>query len=132
MVLDGYGLNENPEGNAIAMAKTPVMDRLMKEYPFVKGNASGLAVGLPDGQMGNSEVGHMNIGAGRIIYQGLTRITKAIEDGDFFENKGLLAAMDNCKNTILTCICGGFSLTAACTATIPICTVCWRWRRRTA
>lgn len=97
MVLDGYGLNENPEGNAIAMAKTPVMDRLMKEYPFVKGNASGLAVGLPDGQMGNSEVGHMNIGAGRIIYQDLTRITKAIQDGDFFENKGLLAAIDNCR-----------------------------------
>lgn len=97
MVLDGYGLNEKTEGNAIAMAKTPVMDRLMKECPFVKGNASGLAVGLPDGQMGNSEVGHMNIGAGRIIYQDLTRITKAIEDGDFFENKALLAAMDNCK-----------------------------------
>ena len=86
MVLDGYGLNDNPEGNAIAMAKTPVMDNLMKDYPFVKGAASGLAVGLPDGQMGNSEVGHMNIGAGRIIYQDLTRITKAIEDGDFFEN----------------------------------------------
>lgn len=62
MVLDGYGLNDNPEGNAIAMAKTPVMDSLMKDYPFVKGAASGLAVGLPDGQMGNSEVGHMNIG----------------------------------------------------------------------
>jgi 2,3-bisphosphoglycerate-independent phosphoglycerate mutase len=97
MVLDGYGLNDNPEGNAIAMAKTPVMDRLMKECPFVKGNASGLAVGLPDGQMGNSEVGHMNIGAGRIIYQDLTRITKAIEDGDFFENKVLLGAIENCK-----------------------------------
>lgn len=97
MVLDGYGLNENPEGNAIAMANTPVMDRLMKECPFVKGNASGLSVGLPDGQMGNSEVGHMNIGAGRIIYQDLTRITKAIDDGDFFENKALLAAMENCK-----------------------------------
>ncbi|MCD8150362.1 MAG: 2,3-bisphosphoglycerate-independent phosphoglycerate mutase [Clostridiales bacterium] len=97
MVLDGYGLNDNPEGNAIAMANTPVMDRLMEEYPFVKGNASGLAVGLPDGQMGNSEVGHMNIGAGRIIYQDLTRITKSIEDGDFFENKGLLAAIENCK-----------------------------------
>ena len=68
MILDGYGLNENPEGNAIAMAKTPVMDGLMKDYPFVKGNASGLAVGLPDGQMGNSEVGHMNMGAGRIVY----------------------------------------------------------------
>jgi 2,3-bisphosphoglycerate-independent phosphoglycerate mutase len=97
MVLDGYGLNDNPKGNAIAMAKTPVMDSLMKEYPFVKGNASGLAVGLPDGQMGNSEVGHMNIGAGRIIYQDLTRITKDIEDGTFFDNKVLLQAMDNCK-----------------------------------
>ncbi|MCD8232605.1 MAG: 2,3-bisphosphoglycerate-independent phosphoglycerate mutase [Clostridiales bacterium] len=98
MVLDGYGLNDNPEGNAIAMANTPVMDQLMAEYPFVKGNASGLSVGLPDGQMGNSEVGHMNIGAGRIIYQDLTRITKAIQDGDFFENKALLAAMKNCKD----------------------------------
>ena len=97
MVLDGYGLNEKTEGNAIAMADTPVMDKLMAEYPFVKGNASGMAVGLPEGQMGNSEVGHMNIGAGRIIYQDLTRITKDIEDGTFFENKVLLQAMDNCK-----------------------------------
>ena len=97
MVLDGYGLNDKTEGNAIAMAKTPVMDKLMAECPFVPGNASGLAVGLPDGQMGNSEVGHMNIGAGRIIYQDLTSITKAIEDGDFFENEALLAAIENCK-----------------------------------
>ena len=97
MVLDGYGLNERTDGNAIAMANTPVMDRLMKECPFVKGNASGLAVGLPDGQMGNSEVGHMNIGAGRIIYQDLTRITKDIEDGTFFKNETLLEAMANCK-----------------------------------
>ena len=97
MVLDGYGLNDRTEGNAIAMANTPVMDKLMAECPFVKGAASGLAVGLPDGQMGNSEVGHMNIGAGRIIYQDLTRITKAIEDGEFFENKALLQAMENCK-----------------------------------
>ena len=97
MVLDGYGLNDRTEGNAIAMANTPVMDKLMKECPFVRGNASGLSVGLPDGQMGNSEVGHMNIGAGRIIYQDLTRITKAIQDGDFFENKALLTAMENCK-----------------------------------
>ncbi|MCM1497647.1 MAG: 2,3-bisphosphoglycerate-independent phosphoglycerate mutase [Clostridium sp.] len=97
MVLDGYGLNENPEGNAIAMANTPVMDKLMKECPFVPGNASGLAVGLPDGQMGNSEVGHMNIGAGRIIYQDLTSITKAIEDGDFFQNEAMLEAIANCK-----------------------------------
>jgi 2,3-bisphosphoglycerate-independent phosphoglycerate mutase len=97
MILDGYGLNDNSKGNAVAMANTPVMDKLMKEYPFVSGNASGLAVGLPDGQMGNSEVGHMNMGAGRIIYQDLTRITKDINDGTFFENKQLLLAMENCK-----------------------------------
>ncbi len=97
MVLDGYGLNEKTEGNAIAQANTPVMDKLMAECPFKPGNASGLAVGLPDGQMGNSEVGHMNIGAGRIIYQDLTRITKAIEDGDFYENKVLLQAVENVK-----------------------------------
>ncbi len=97
MVLDGYGLNDKVEGNAIAQAQTPVMDKLMAECPFVKGNASGLAVGLPDGQMGNSEVGHMNMGAGRIIYQELTRITKSITDGDFFENKALLSACDNVK-----------------------------------
>ncbi|MBQ9984400.1 MAG: 2,3-bisphosphoglycerate-independent phosphoglycerate mutase [Lachnospiraceae bacterium] len=97
MVLDGYGLNEKTEGNAIAMANTPVMDKLMAECPFVPGNASGLAVGLPDGQMGNSEVGHMNIGAGRIIYQDLTSITKAIEDGDFFDNEAMLEAIENCK-----------------------------------
>ncbi len=97
MVLDGYGLNEKTEGNAIAMANTPVMDGLMKDCPFVAGQASGLAVGLPDGQMGNSEVGHMNIGAGRIIYQDLTRITKDIEEGTFYQNEVLLAAMENCK-----------------------------------
>ena len=97
MILDGYGLNEKTEGNAVAIANTPVMDGLMKEYPFVKGNASGMAVGLPDGQMGNSEVGHLNMGAGRIVYQELTRITKEINDGDFFKNEALLNAMNNCK-----------------------------------
>ena len=97
LIMDGFGINDNPEGNAIAMANTPVLDNLMKEYPYVRGNASGLAVGLPDGQMGNSEVGHMNMGAGRIVYQELTRITKSIEDGDFFTNEGLMAAIDNCK-----------------------------------
>lgn len=97
MILDGYGLNEKTEGNAVAEAKTPVMDSLMKEYPFVKGNASGMAVGLPDGQMGNSEVGHLNMGAGRIVYQELTRITKEIQDGTFFENPALLKAVENCK-----------------------------------
>lgn len=97
MILDGYGLNDKKQANAVAEAKTPVMDELMASCPFVKGNASGLAVGLPDGQMGNSEVGHLNMGAGRIVYQELTKITKAIEDGDFFENEALLAAMNNAK-----------------------------------
>ncbi len=97
MILDGYGLNDKTEGNAVAQANTPNMDKLMAEYPFVKGNASGLAVGLPDGQMGNSEVGHLNMGAGRIVYQELTRITKEIEDGDFFKNEELLKAVANVK-----------------------------------
>ncbi len=97
MILDGYGLNEITEGNAVALANTPVMDKLMAEYPFVRGNASGMAVGLPNGQMGNSEVGHLNMGAGRIVYQELTRITKEIQDGDFFKNEALLNAMNNCK-----------------------------------
>ena len=93
MILDGYGLNDKTEGNAVAQANTPVMDALMKEYPFVKGEASGMAVGLPEGQMGNSEVGHLNMGAGRIVYQELTRITKSIADGDFFENEAFLKSV---------------------------------------
>ena len=97
MILDGYGLNDRKDHNAVAEANTPVMDKLMKEYPFVKGNASGMAVGLPEGQMGNSEVGHLNMGAGRIVYQELTRITKEIQDGTFFENPALVKAMENCK-----------------------------------
>ena len=103
MILDGFGINEKTEGNAIALAKKPVLDQLMSKYPYVLGNASGMAVGLPDGQMGNSEVGHLNMGAGRIVYQELTRITKAIQDGDFFENEELNKAVDNClkNNTAL-------------------------------
>ena len=97
MILDGYGLNDNCDHNAVCEGKTPVMDQLMSQCPFVKGNASGLAVGLPEGQMGNSEVGHMNMGAGRIIYQELTKITKSIEDGDFFEVPEFLQAIENCK-----------------------------------
>ena len=107
MILDGYGLNDNKNGNAIAMADTPVMDKLMAENPFVKGLASGMAVGLPEGQMGNSEVGHMNMGAGRIVYQELTRITKEIQDGDFFENPALLKAMENCKKNHSALHCMG-------------------------
>ncbi len=97
MILDGFGLNDRQDANAVYLAKTPVIDGLMKEYPFVKGYASGLAVGLPDGQMGNSEVGHLNMGAGRIVYQELTRITKEIQDGDFFKNEALLEAMKNAR-----------------------------------
>ncbi len=97
MILDGYGLNDRTEGNAVAQASTPVMDELMATCPFVKGNASGMAVGLPEGQMGNSEVGHLNMGAGRIVYQELTRITKEIQDGDFFKNEALVKAMKNCR-----------------------------------
>lgn len=97
MILDGYGLNDKVEGNAVKLANTPVMDKLMAEYPFVEGQASGMAVGLPDGQMGNSEVGHLNMGAGRIVYQELTRITKEIEEGTFFENEELVKAMENAK-----------------------------------
>ena len=97
MILDGYGLNDRKDGNAVAEAATPVMDKLMAECPFVKGNASGMAVGLPEGQMGNSEVGHLNMGAGRIVYQELTRITKEIQDGTFFENPALMDAINNCK-----------------------------------
>ena len=81
----------------MAQANTPVMDGLMKEYPYVRGNASGMAVGLPEGQMGNSEVGHLNMGAGRIVYQELTRITKEIQDGSFFENPALMKAVENCR-----------------------------------
>lgn len=97
MILDGYGLNDKAEGNAVAMANTPVMDKLTAECPYVNGFASGLDVGLPDGQMGNSEVGHLNMGAGRVVYQDLTKITKSIKDGDFFTNPALLKAINNCK-----------------------------------
>lgn len=97
MILDGFGLNEKHKANAVYEANTPVIDSLMKEYPYVKGYASGMAVGLPEGQMGNSEVGHLNMGAGRVVYQELTRISKEIEDGDFFKNEALLKAVENCK-----------------------------------
>ncbi|MFI3231444.1 MAG: 2,3-bisphosphoglycerate-independent phosphoglycerate mutase [bacterium] len=97
MILDGWGLSDKEEGNAIKLAKTPVMDKLMQECPYAQGLASGMAVGLPDGQMGNSEVGHLNMGAGKTVYQELTRITKSIKDGDFFDIQVLKDAMENCK-----------------------------------
>ncbi|MEA5113246.1 MAG: 2,3-bisphosphoglycerate-independent phosphoglycerate mutase [Geobacteraceae bacterium] len=97
MILDGWGVRNNREDNAIAQAGTPVMDRLRSEYPYTELNASGIAVGLPEGQMGNSEVGHLNIGAGRVVYQDLTRISKAIADGSFFSNPVLLQCMEKTR-----------------------------------
>ena len=98
IIMDGYGLNPKPEFNAVATAKTPVLNRLMQEYPTGSISASGLAVGLPEGQMGNSEVGHTNMGAGRIVYQALTRITKDIADGGFYQNAAFLKAIQVAKN----------------------------------
>ena len=97
MILDGFGMNEKEEGNAVKLANIPNIRRVMKEYPNTILHTSGLDVGLPEGQMGNSEVGHTNIGAGRIVYQELTRITKSIEDGDFFSISEFVEAIDNCK-----------------------------------
>ena len=97
MILDGFGYNKSDYGNAVQAAKTPNLERFLHHYPHTLIGASGMDVGLPDGQMGNSEVGHTNIGAGRIVYQELTRITKSIQDGDFFENPALLEAIENCK-----------------------------------
>jgi 2,3-bisphosphoglycerate-independent phosphoglycerate mutase len=96
IVLDGWGIRADRANNAIAMARTPVYDALLARYPHAQLIAAGEAVGLPAGQMGNSEVGHMNMGAGRIVYQDLTRIDKSITDGELFQNAILAAAMDRC------------------------------------
>ena len=97
IIMDGFAFNNATEGNAIKSAKTPYLDKLFETCPYTEIGASGMDVGLPDGQMGNSEVGHTNIGAGRVVYQELTRITKSIKDGDFFSNEALNAAIANCK-----------------------------------
>ncbi len=99
IIMDGFGINPVHEGNAIYAAGTPNLDKLIETYSMTQIGASGLSVGLPDGQMGNSEVGHLNIGAGRVVYQELTRITKSIEDGDFFENSALVGAIESAKKT---------------------------------
>jgi len=97
IIMDGFGYNPSDYGNAIRAAKKPNLDKYFKECPNTIIGASGLDVGLPDGQMGNSEVGHTNIGAGRIVYQMLVKISKSIKDGDFFKNQVLVDAMNNCK-----------------------------------
>ncbi len=94
LILDGFGFSETSQSNAIEKANSPVWDRLWSEYPHTLIQTSGMAVGLPDGQMGNSEVGHMNLGAGRTVYQSLTRVTKAIDDGDFFTNEKIVGTVD--------------------------------------
>ena len=101
IIMDGFGINPSEHGNAIKAAKTPNLDRLFAENPCTAIGASGMDVGLPDGQMGNSEVGHTNIGAGRVVYQELTRITKSIRDGDFFTNPALVSAMENARTHAL-------------------------------
>ena len=97
IIMDGYGLSGEKNGNAIAMEGSPNVEKYRREYPSGELGASGMSVGLPDGQMGNSEVGHLNMGAGRIVYQELTKITKEIGDGGFFKNEALLGAMENVK-----------------------------------
>ena len=120
IIMDGFGLRRETEGNAIAAAKHPTLDRLWETCPHTQIGASGLDVGLPDGQMGNSEVGHTNMGAGRIVYQELTRITKSIEDGEMEREPALLHAMENAKKP------------AACIAISGTCSGFWRWPKRTA
>ena len=96
IIMDGFGLAPASDDNAVTLAQTPVLDRLFKEYANTTLSASGLDVGLPAGQMGNSEVGHTNIGGGRVVFQDLPRISRAIEDGSFFRNEAYNKAMDDC------------------------------------
>ena len=96
IIMDGFGIAPPADDNAVTLAKTPVLDRLFQEYAHTTLSASGLDVGLPAGQMGNSEVGHTNIGGGRVVFQDLPRISRAIEDGSFFRNEAYNKAMDDC------------------------------------
>lgn len=125
VILDGFGHSEETQGNAIKADGINNISRLLKEYPHTLIEASGEDVGLPDGQMGNSEVGHMNIGAGRIVYQELTRITKSIKDGDFFENPAFLGAVENCRKHDSALHIYGLVGPAACTAIRSTSSDCW-------
>ena len=102
IVLDGWGYRAEREGNAIALAQTPTWDALSARYPRTLLSASGLAVGLPEGQIGNSEVGHLNLGAGRVVMQDLVRIDRAIAEGDFFQNKAFVQACQGKSLIIFT------------------------------
>ena len=104
IIMDGFGINESDYGNAIYAAEKPNLDRLFSEWPKTQIGASGMDVGLPDGQMGNSEVGHTNIGAGRIVYQELTRITKTMKEGGFAENEAFQTPLKTAVKMILRSI----------------------------
>ena len=127
-IMDGFGIRDITEGNAIHTAKTPNLDKFFSENPFTTIGASGLDVGLPDGQMGNSEVGHTNIGAGRVVYQMLVKITKDINDGVFFD----IDVLKNAKRTTPPSILLVFCLMVAYTATSTISMVFWKWLRKMA
>ena len=128
IIMDGFGLSDEVDGNAVRAAKTPVLDKLIAENAHTSLSASGLDVGLPEGQMGNSEVGHTNIGGGRVVFQDLPRISRAIEDGTFFDNQAYNAAMDACLEHdsalhLLGLLSDGIS---------HICLLCWNWQSKKA
>jgi 2,3-bisphosphoglycerate-independent phosphoglycerate mutase len=102
IILDGWGLQESERGNAISLARTPCMDQLYSKFPFTRLASSGEAVGLPENQMGNSEVGHLNLGAGRIVYQEMLRISKSIEEGSFFNNRAFINVLNKVKENSST------------------------------
>ena len=122
LILDGFGHREAAENNAIAQARTPHLDALKAQFPNTTINASEHYVGLPDGQMGNSEVGHLNIGAGRIVFQDFERINNSIANGEFFQHKALVTALQNLKTNNKACIFLACYRMAAC---IAISTIFW-------
>ena len=123
LIMDGFGIAPAGPGNAITTAKTPNLDALLTSCPNAQLQASGRFVGLPDGQMGNSEVGHTNMGAGRVVWQELSKITNEIENGEFFKNEVLAGAMENAKEGHALHLMGLLS-DGGCIRTTPTCT---RW-----
>lgn len=130
IIMDGFGLRNTVEGNAVAQAKKPNYDRFMSQFPHTTLTACGEAVGLPEGQMGNSEVGHLNIGAGRIVYQDLTRISKSIRDGEFYDNETLVKAVREAKQSGKNFISTACCLMAAYIVTSTTCLLCWIWPKK--
>lgn len=125
IILDGFAFRDEVFGNAVAQANKPNFDRYYANYPHNTLGASGSSVGLPDGQMGNSEVGHLNIGAGRIVYQSLTRVNKSITDGDFFENQAFMDAIHHVKKITVSYTSWVYYQTVVYIATMIICLLCY-------